>query len=67
MTRILDYDIVGLEFELLLRFCDYFRTNTLWESMKPFIPSAIGLKVQLVSFYKDGFEIKCPTNIYVIK
>ena len=54
----LDYNIVVSEFELQLCYYIHFWTNTLGKGMNPFIPSAMVQIVQLLFFYKDGFDIR---------
>ena len=42
VANMLDCNILVSEFELLSRYYDYFRTDTLEKGMNPFIPPAMG-------------------------
>ena len=65
VTYVLDCDIVVNEFELQTHYYVQFRTDTFGKGKNSFIPSVMGQIVPLLSFYKDGFNIKEPTKIDV--
>ena len=58
VANVLRYDIVVREFELQSGYYTLFRTNYIKKGMNSLIPLIMGLIVQLLFFYKDGFCIK---------
>ena len=56
MAKVLDYVLYVSKFKLQSRY--YFQTNNFGKGMNPYIPTAMGLIVSLLFFYKDGFGIK---------
>ena len=58
VVNVLNCYIISSESELRLRYYVHFRANTFNKGMKPLRPSAMGKTALLLSFYKDGFDIK---------
>ena len=58
MVKVTDCGIVVSEFEFQSHYYVHFRTNTLGKGMNPLILPAMGQRVPLLFFYKDGFGIK---------
>ena len=64
MVKAFECGIVVSEFELHLRYCVHFQTNTLWEIYKPPYPPSYELNTTTtVLLEKNDFGIKQPKKV----